>query len=405
MRTRIFPHGYSTDYAASPAAPWLTAWQAWLEDKGFCTTWCRAHINMVRRVLETHGPIALDTHFAESDLVRLFRSRVRPQEFRWAQQMFAQFLRDRGQWSAAQLRRRHSELLEQYESFLIQMRGIAPSTTEAHLRTVQRFLNEHCGAARELSDLQRLDVERFIARKCKRCGRSALQSVVAHLRQFLRYCQDRGLLATALDQIDTPRKYRDERPPRAIPWDSAQALLSSINRLTRMGCRDHAMLYLMTFFGLRTGEVCSLKLEDVDLGRQVLRVSQSKTHQILTLPLTPAGSRVLTRYLAFGRPRTQQPYVFLTMNAPIRPLYRSAIAAVFQRRVQAAGLPLTQYAPYCLRHGLAMRLLGRGVGIKAIGDLLGHRTLDSTGAYLRINTEAMREVALGLPRAWLGGAA
>jgi integrase/recombinase XerD len=81
------------------------------------------------------------------------------------------------------------------------------------------------------------------------------------------------------------------------------------------------------------------------------------------------------------------------------------VAALFQRRVKAAGLPLSQYSPYCLRHGLAMRLLGRGVGIKAIGDLLGHRTLDSTSAYLRINTEAMREVALSVPSECIGGAA
>jgi site-specific recombinase XerD len=52
-----------------------------------------------------------------------------------------------------------------------------------------------------------------------------------------------------------------------------------------------------------------------------------------------------------------------------------------------------------------MRLLERGVGMKAIGDLLGHRNLDSTSAYLRINTEAMRDVALSVPRASVGGAA
>jgi integrase/recombinase XerD len=51
---------------------------------------------------------------------------------------------------------------------------------------------------------------------------------------------------------------------------------------------------------------------------------------------------------------------------------------------------LTDHSPYGLRHGFAMRLLERGVGIKAIGDLLGHRTFESTAVYLRLNTEALR---------------
>jgi integrase/recombinase XerD len=109
--------------------------------------------------------------------------------------------------------------------------------------------------------------------------------------------------------------------------------------------------------------------------------------------------------MEFGRPRTTLPHVFLSILAPLRPVFRSSVAAIFQRRVKDAGIPLAEYSPYCLRHGFAMRLLGRGVGMKAIGDLLGHRSLDSTSAYLRINTEAMRDVALSVPRASVGGAA
>ncbi len=405
MRTRMFPQCYSTDYSASTAAPWLEVFEEWHEGKDYCLTAVRSHLNVVRRVFETHGSIALDTHFSDADLVRMFKNRVRPKQFSGARKTFARFLRDRGQWDATPLRCRHSGLIDQFERHLIEMRGLASTTTAAHLRIVRQFLNGYCRATRELNDLTIRDVERFIAKKSRRLGRGGLQAAVGSLRIFLRYCHDRKLLASPLDQIDTPRKFRDERPPRAIPWDLAQALLKSISRRTRMGCRDHAMLYLMAHYGLRTGEVCDLKLKDVDLVRRVLRVTQAKTRQILTLPLTEQAASILERYLAFGRPRTTLPFVFLSILAPLRPVFRSAVAAIFQRRVKDAGIPLAEFSPYCLRHGFAMRLLGRGVGIKAIGDLLGHRSLDSTSAYLRINTEAMRDVALPVPRASAGGAA
>jgi site-specific recombinase XerD len=74
------------------------------------------------------------------------------------------------------------------------------------------------------------------------------------------------------------------------------------------------------------------------------------------------------------------------------------VVEAFQRAVRHSGLPLDGYSPYGLRHGFAMRLLERGVGIKAIGDLLGHRTFESTAVYLRLNTEALRDVALPVPR-------
>ena len=61
------------------------------------------------------------------------------------------------------------------------------------------------------------------------------------------------------------------------------------------------------------------------------------------------------------------------------------------------GLPVENYSAYSLRHAFAMRLLERGVGVKAIGDLLGHRSLESTCVYLRLDMKALRVVALPVP--------
>lgn len=404
MRKRIFPHCYSTDYSTSQAAPWLSAFEAWHAEKGYCLAALRTHLRVTRRVFETYGPVPLDTHFSDSDLVRLFKSRVQPKQFGGARHAFTMFIKERGQWSADRLRARHSDLVDGYEAYMVEMRGLATSTIGPHVKTVREFLKAHCGASRNLNELTLTDVERFIARKSKKRSRGSLQAIVGSLRLFFRYCYDKKLLAVRLDDVDTPRKYRDERPPRAIPWDLAQAFLKSISRRTRMGCRDHAMFYLMTHYGLRTGEICGLKLDDVDLTRHILRIPQTKTHQTLVLPLSDPACRILKRYIAFGRPRTILPELFLSILAPVRPVYRGSVSETFKRRVKSGGVALADYSPYCLRHGFAMRLLGRGVGIKAIGDLLGHRNLESTSAYLRINTDAMRDVALHVPRGAAGGA-
>ena len=98
-----------------------------------------------------------------------------------------------------------------------------------------------------------------------------------------------------------------------------------------------------------------------------------------------------------GRTCCDQPQLFLRARSPIRALTHYAVVDVFATRAQQSGLPLQGASSYALRHAFAMRLLHRGVGVRAIGDLLGHRSLESTCVYLRIDTDMLRAVALPVP--------
>ena len=69
----------------------------------------------------------------------------------------------------------------------------------------------------------------------------------------------------------------------------------------------------------------------------------------------------------------------------------------FKVHTRRSGLPIANASAYALRHSFAMRLLGAGVGMKLIGDLLGHRSLASTSTYLRIQTDMLRDAALDMP--------
>jgi site-specific recombinase XerD len=117
----------------------------------------------------------------------------------------------------------------------------------------------------------------------------------------------------------------------------------------------------------------------------------------LVLPLTDAAGTVLLRYLRRGRPASAHREVFLRQRAPGGVLKPTAVTEIFQHAVRHSGLPIPFHGPHCLRHSYAVSLLRRGVGLKTLGDLLGHRTADSTRAYLRLATDDLREVALVAP--------
>lgn len=164
-----------------------------------------------------------------------------------------------------------------------------------------------------------------------------------------------------------------------------------------MGCRDHAILYLMAHYGLRPSEIVTLTLASIDWAGKTLHVEQCKTRSLLVLPLSDQALRGLKRYLRCGRPGSTHPQLFLRSRTPAGPLKHTAVCDIYEKHARLSALPLQATSSYSLRHAFAMRLLNRGVGIKAIGDLLGHHTLESTCVYLRLQTETLRSVGLPVP--------
>jgi site-specific recombinase XerD len=138
-------------------------------------------------------------------------------------------------------------------------------------------------------------------------------------------------------------------------------------------------------------------LEDIHWREEWIRVPPCKNGISVHLPLTESVGTALLDYLRRGRPLSQRREVFLRARAPAGVLKPTAITEAFQAWSRRSGLKIPYQGPHCLRHSLAVRLLREGTSLKAIGDLLGHRTAESTCVYLRLDTEDLREVALSVP--------
>jgi site-specific recombinase XerD len=295
---------------------------------------------------------------------------------------------------------RSEATMELYGQHLQKERGFADHTIASHrscLRVFLRFL----GYDRSRSALTKLTtrrVEEFVEGQAKICNRQSLQHVVGYLRSFLRFQYSRGKLDQPLHtSIDTPKVYRLEQLPKALPWPQVQALLQSIDRRDARGLRDYTMLYLMAAYGLRCSEVVALTLEDVDWRAGSLQVAQRKTRNALVLPLTNEAGDILQRYLKHGRRPTERREIFLRANAPFGALASTSIHDILNYRIGRSGLSIGQQGTHALRHALAIRLMRQGVPMKTIGDTLGHRSLDSTAVYLRLSIEDLRQVGLPVP--------
>ena len=395
--THIYPHKRYYWYTGSPVTEWLDDFSEWLRISGYCEKVIHKHVAALRFSLEPHAPVPRNRHYSRAELQQLLVCPQRPRGFRHMCAAFEHFLRSCDQLIDPPCTGCHAELMDVYRQYLLEMRGLASTTVDQHAREIRQFLETALPQNGQLAELSAVDVERFIAIRARCVGRGKLQMTAAYLRAFLRFCVDRGEVSSGIEIFDMPRRYWDEKPPRAIPWTLAEQLLDSIDRSTPVGLRDHAIFYLMAHYGLRTGEIPLLRLDSIDWRARTLRVEQTKTRSVLVLPLIDTAAEVLQCYIREGRPNRDRPELFLRLRAPIGAMTRCAISQAFQRHVRRSGLPLNGASPYGLRHGFAMRLLERNVGVKVIGDLLGHRSLATTSVYLRLQVEALRDVALPLP--------
>jgi integrase/recombinase XerD len=404
MLTEIFPRMHRR-YSSSPLlGPLLGEFAAWLIARGYPRVPLRRHLRAACRLARRWH------RRGRRDLTDLHRDDLRvcapgrsqdDADLAATSRLLERYLDEQGLLPAHAPATRVPDEVIAYGRYLIDLRGFAASTVKQHVDTAAAFLAQIAERTPgRLAGLSTHDLDRFICQTSTRLSRASLQHTVAHLRGFLRFLGTRGVVPTGLaQQIDTPRVYRQEQLPRALPWDTVRALLRSIDRRTALGRRDYAMLLLVATYGLRASEIVALTLDDIMWRRCELHVRRRKVEGPLLLPLTDAVATSVLAYVRDGRPSSPSRVLFLRHRAPAGLLKPTAVTEVFQARARRSGLAIPFQGVHCLRHSVAVHLLRMGVGLKPIGDLLGHRTFESTCLYLRLALNDLREVALDLPPA------
>jgi site-specific recombinase XerD len=286
-----------------------------------------------------------------------------------------------------------------YEQYLREARALARATIINYLPFIRDFLMGCYGDGRvTLSRLRALDVVKFVQRQVPRLHRKRAKLMTTALRSFLRYaryCGDVTLdLAAAVPIVPN---WSLTSIPRGITPDQVRQLLSSIDRSTAMGRRDYAILLLLARLGLRSGEIASLELDDIDWNVGQLTV-HGKSGQRNELPLSAEIGRAIAAYLRRGRPQSTCRRVFLRAKAPISGFRgQCGVGSIVRHSLQRAGINAPTTGAHQFRHGLATEMLRQGASLGEIGDLLGHRHPQTTKIYTKVDLNALRTLALPWP--------
>ena len=288
---------------------------------------------------------------------------------------------------------------ESYELYLREARALAKATIVNYVPFIREFLKDRFGDGPVvLSRLCAGDVVRFVQRQAPRLHRKRAKLMTCALRSFLSYCRYCGeVIVDLAAAVPIVPNWSMTSIPRAIAPDQIRQLLASIDRRTATGRRDYAILLLLARLGLRSGEVASLKLDDIDWNVGQLTVCGKNGHRS-GLPLPPEVGKAIATYLQRGRPYSTSRCVFLRAKAPACGFQgASGVGSIVRHALQRAGVDAPTTGTHQFRHGLATEMLRKGASLGEIGDLLGHRHVQTTKIYTKVDIVALRTLALPWP--------
>jgi integrase/recombinase XerD len=228
-----------------------------------------------------------------------------------------------------------------------------------------------------------------------------VEMITYYLRKFFRFLYLNGYLPTDWSS-DVPklRVVACKRIPSTWRREDVDRLLAAVDRGNPVGKRDYAILLLVARLGLRVGDIRELQLEHFQWEKRQLVFPQSKTGQVVSLPLLDEIGWAVIDYLQHGRPQTQARQVFVQHRSPFAPFApNNNLYNMITQCRQRAGIPLPpeqKRGLHSLRHTLASALLEQQTPLSTIAAILGHLDSGSTKVYLKVGLTQLRQCALDL---------
>tara|TARA_R110001592_G_C13152430_1_gene748254 strand:+ start:382 stop:1623 length:1242 start_codon:yes stop_codon:yes gene_type:complete len=378
----------------------------WMQENGFSASTMRSHTCYLTRFSEhlAKHPI-MDFSLinqAKTDWLKQKDLSLSPVICAYAVNCFIRYLRQSGDLVEPEPPDPYRVFMAPYSLWLRDYLGTAAATINLREHYLRQFLEQLKINMLEMSLAQQTpdSIQHFFLEYVHKHGMAARRSMQATLRSFLQFCYVKGIIQQDLSSaVPTLRTYKLATLPRSVSESDALKVFSDIGRDTKVGKRDYAIFRLLYHYGVRNGQIRALRLQDIDWRQEIIRFPALKHGNPITVPLVEEVAEALLDYLQHSRPQsTSCSEIFLTTRAPYHPLYHhSALSEIVSRYLRR--LPIK---PPCLgarvyRHCFATRMLQQGNYLKSIADVLGHRCLQTTTIYTKVDFNSLQRVPLELP--------
>jgi integrase len=215
---------------------------------------------------------------------------------------------------------------------------------------------------------------------------------------YLKYLYKNGYIEEDFSRHVPKIPYANQpKLPSTYTREEVERILKAVDRSSPKGKRDYAMILLTAKLGLRASDVCNLKFENIQWEENKIVLIQQKTGVRIEHPLLQDIGEAIIDYLKYGRPVSDLPQIFLYASPPYDRVGQHTLHSIVSTYIRSAGIKFTSergHGPHALRHSLAGILLEKKTPLHVISEVLGHKNIESTKYYLRIDITSLRQCAL-----------
>ena len=225
-------------------------------------------------------------------------------------------------------------------------------------------------------------------------------NIVSALRVLFRFWREEHIVDDRFEELfDTYKTHKPERIPSYFTANEVMRIEQSVSRNSANGKRNYAMLLLASRLGLRASDIANLQFSDIDWDKNMITLTMQKTKKVIELPLLADVGNAIIDYLRHGRPKSDSQNVFLSGNAPYVAATKNMVCAAINEIILRSGVDTSgkHHGPHSLRHSLASAMLNGGSMMPVISESLGHRSTQTTLAYLKIDIRSLQKCALPVP--------
>jgi integrase/recombinase XerC len=287
------------------------------------------------------------------------------------------------------------KIFDRYIQYLETERNASPYTVRNYRTDLADFFNFLKQKGISLLD----EVDRHVLRDYlshlveEGIVKASIARKLSAIRSFYRYLVREEIVAkNPIEQVSSPKL--DKRLPAFLTTEEVERLLSAPDLSTPLGQRDRALLELLYASGLRVSELVNLKLEQIDLETNEIRVWGKGSKERVVLMGEPAAE-ALKNYLEHGRAKLlgEKKNKSLLLNRYGQRLPERSVQKILQQYAKKSGIGKRVH-PHMLRHTFATHLLDGGADLRVVQELLGHARLSSTQIYTHVTKGQARKVYL-----------
>lgn len=257
----------------------------------------------------------------------------------------------------------------------LRIRNMSPRTERIYIDLVARFAL-HFHRSPDRLGLPEIEQYLFFLRDTRKVSYCWFNQCVCALRFFYLYVMDRPDLVMRI-----PYGRRERHLPVVLSIEELVALLAAVGSL-----RDRVLLTVLYSAGIRLGEVCRLRVEDIDSSRMLLRIQQGKGHKDRFAPLSPTALDLLRQWWRATRPAE---LLFPNKNDCTRSICPDTVQRAVKGAARKAGIT-KRISPRTLRHSFATHLMEQGTSMRVIQVLLGHAHSRTTETYTHVSPAQAR---------------